>query len=283
MFIHWFPGHMTKALREMANDVGKIDCVVYVLDARIPTSCINPAYDEIFKNKPRLYVLNKADLVPANELNKWKSFFSRNGNKCITANSTVKGGTKIFVSALRELTSPIIEKYKAKGVRKTIRAMVIGVPNCGKSTLINSLVSQKKAMTGNRPGVTRGKQWVSIDEYVDLLDTPGTLFPDFSDQKKATFLAIAGCIKDNIIDQTELSIEILRFLQENYPETLKNKYSMDDIPSDPIKTLEAVAKRRGYVVRGGELDLERAAMGVVQDFRKQAFGKIIMEKYETGK
>lgn len=280
MFIHWFPGHMTKALREMEADASKIDCVVYVLDSRIPLSCVNPAYDDIFKNKPRLYVLNKADLVPQDELLKWKSYFSSDGNRCITANSTVKGGTKMFISALRELTSPIIERYKAKGVRKTVRAMVIGVPNCGKSTLINSLVPQKKAMTGNRPGVTRGKQWVSIDDYVELLDTPGTLFPDFSDQKKATFLAIAGCIKDNIVDQTELSLEILAFLKENYPKELKEKYSIEDLSVEPLALLQCVAKRRGYVMRGGELDVERASVGVIQDFRKQAFGKIILEKYE---
>lgn len=278
MFIHWFPGHMTKALREMAIDASKIDCVVYVLDSRIPLSSVNPAYDEIFINKPRLYVLNKADLVPHEELLKWKAYFNSDANKCITANSTLNNGGKIFISALKELTLPIIEKYKAKGVRKTVRAMVIGVPNCGKSTLINSLIGKKRAVTGNKPGVTRGKQWVNIDDYVDLLDTPGTLFPDFSDQTKATHLAIVGSIKEDVVETSELSLEILKFLSENYPEKLKEKYSIDNIPTDKADLLPVIAKKRGYVLKGGEYDTERTAKSIIQDFRKQGFGKIILEK-----
>ena len=278
MFIHWFPGHMTKALREMAIDASKIDCVVYVLDSRIPLSSVNPAYDEIFINKQRLYVLNKAALVPHEELLKWKAYFNSDGNKCITANSTLNNGGKIFISALKELTLPIIEKYKAKGVRKTVRAMVIGVPNCGKSTLINSLIGKKRAVTGNKPGVTRGKQWVSIDNYIDLLDTPGTLYPDFSDQIKATHLAIVGSIKEDVVETSELSSEILKFLSENYPEKLKEKYSIDNIPADKADLLPVIAKKRGYVLKGGEPDTERTAKSIIQDFRKQAFGKIILEK-----
>lgn len=278
MFIHWFPGHMTKALREMSSDASKIDCVVYVLDSRIPLSSVNPAYDEIFINKPRLYVLNKADLVPNEELIKWKAYFNSNGNKCITANSTLNSGAKIFISALKELTLPIIEKYKSKGVRKTVRAMVIGVPNCGKSTLINSLIGKKRAVTGNKPGVTRGKQWVNIDSYVDLLDTPGTLFPDFSDQTKATHLAIVGSIKEDVVDTFELSTEILNFLSEKYPNNLKEKYSLNDIPTNKSDLFPIIAKKRGYVLKGGEYDTERTAKSIIQDFRKQGFGKIILEK-----
>ncbi len=278
MFIHWFPGHMTKALREMDAQISKTDCVVYVLDSRIPASSVNPAYDSIIGTKPRLYVLNKADLVPQNELNKWRDFYSSNGNICIVANSTVKGGNNVFISALNTLAAPIIDKYAAKGVKKTVRAMVIGVPNCGKSTLINSLTAKKRTVTGNRPGVTRGQQWVSIDKYVDLLDTPGTLFPDFSDQNKAVALAIAGSIKDDLVDPTELAFEILRFLKKDYPERLIEKYDLTEIPDDDSQLLDAVAKRRGFVVKGGEYDYERTAKAIIQDFRKQAFGKIILEK-----
>lgn len=269
---------MTKALREMEADASKIDCIVYVLDSRIPASSVNPAYDSIFGNKPRLYVLNKADLVPKDELAKWREFYNRSGNRCITANSTVNGGNKAFVSALNELAAPIVEKYAAKGVKKTVRAMVIGVPNCGKSTLINSLTAKKRTVTGNKPGVTRGKQWVSVDKYIDLLDTPGTLYPDFSDQKKASALAIVGCIKDNIVDSTEIALEILRFLKEEYPEKLTEKYNLGQIPESYDDLLSAIAKRRGLIVKGGEPDVERTASAVVQDFRKQAFGKIILEK-----
>ena len=278
MYIHWFPGHMTKALREMESAATKVDCLVYVLDARIPLSSINPAYDNIFKNKPRLYVLNKADLVESNDILVWKNYFSTNGNRCIIANSTVKGGTKNFISELKKVSESIVNKYLLKGVKKTVRAMVIGIPNCGKSTLINSLLPQKKANTGNKPGVTRGQQWVSVDPYIDLLDTPGTLYPDFSDQVKATHLAIVGSIKETLFDMVELSMEIISFLKENYPEKLKMKYSFSDIDKISEELLQDIAIKRNYILRGGEIDIERTAKGIVQDFRKGTFGKIILEK-----
>ena len=269
---------MTKALREMESAATKVDCLVYVLDARIPLSSINPAYDNIFKNKPRLYVLNKADLVESNDILVWKNYFSTNGNRCIIANSTVKGGTKNFISELKKVSESIVNKYLLKGVKKTVRAMVIGIPNCGKSTLINSLLPQKKANTGNKPGVTRGQQWVSVDPYIDLLDTPGTLYPDFSDQVKATHLAIVGSIKETLFDMVELSMEIISFLKENYPEKLKMKYSFSDIDKISEELLQDIAIKRNYILRGGEIDIERTAKGIVQDFRKGTFGKIILEK-----
>lgn len=156
--------------------------------------------------------------------------------------------------------------------------MVIGVPNCGKSTLINSLVAKNRTVTGDKPGVTKGKQWVSIDTYVDLLDTPGTLYPDFSDQVKATNLALIGSIKEEILDVIELSQEMVKFLAKNYPEKLKEKYNLAEISLDFNENLNGIAKRRGYILRGGEYDLERTASAIIQDFRKQAFGKIILEK-----
>ena len=269
---------MTKAMRMMKEEMSLVESVVYVLDARAPLSCINPAFDEIIGSRTRLYVLNKCDTVPTDELNKWKNFFESDGKKCIVANSTVKGGAQKLVGALKELNEPIIAKYKAKGVKKTIRAMVIGVPNCGKSTLINSVLGKSRTVTGNRPGVTRGKQWVSIDPYLELLDTPGTLYPDFSDQAKATRLAIIGSIKDDILDITELSIETLVFLTDNYPEELKVRYNLDQIPDDKSVLLEIIGKKRGFILKGGEIDVDRTAQAIVTDFRKQAFGKLILEK-----
>lgn len=278
MFIHWFPGHMTKALREMEADASKVDSIVYVLDARIPLSSVNPSYDIIFSDKPRLYVLNKADLVPQNELVKWQEYFSDSNSKCITANSTINGGNKAFISALRSLVAPLMERYALKGVKKTVRAMVIGIPNCGKSTLINSLTGKKRAVTGNKPGVTRGKQWVSIDKYIDLLDTPGTLYPDFSDQNKAVHLAMVGSIKDDIIDVSELSMAILNELKTNYKENLIKKYNLTDIPSDDNELLNTISRKKGFLLKGGAPDIERTAKSVIQDFRKNSFGKIILEK-----
>ena len=271
---------MTKAMRMMKDEMSRVESVVYVLDARAPLSCINPAFDEIIGSRTRLYVLNKCDTVPIEELNKWKAFFESKGKKCIIANSTVKGGAQKLVGALKELNEPIISRYKAKGVKKTIRAMVIGVPNCGKSTLINSVLGKSRTVTGNRPGVTRGKQWVSIDPYLDLLDTPGTLYPDFSDQTKATRLAIIGSIKDDILDITELSTEILTFLMNNYPDELKTRYKLEKIPEDKSSLLELIGKKRGFVLKGGEIDIDRTSQAIVTDFRKQAFGKLILEKYD---
>ncbi|MFA6866316.1 MAG: ribosome biogenesis GTPase YlqF [Clostridia bacterium] len=278
MFIHWFPGHMTKAIRMMQKEMSIVDSIIYVLDARAPFSCVNPAFDEIIGQKPILYVLNKADLVPKNELFKWQNYINNNHSKCITTNSTMKGGTKIFIKSLLEVNKEKLDRYAAKGVKKTIRAMVIGVPNCGKSTLINSLIGINRTVTGDKPGVTRGKQWVSIDKYIDLLDTPGTLYPDFSDQQKATNLALIGSINEEVVDTNEMASEILSFLFENYPDKLFEKYPITEISEKPLENLAIVAKRRGYILRGGEYDYERAAKAVVLDFRKQAFGKVILEK-----
>ncbi len=269
---------MTKAIRMMKEEMKLVDCVVYVLDSRAPLSSINPAFDEIIGNRPRLYVLNKCDLVPTDELVKWQNYFQKTGAKCITANSTVKGGAQKFISALKELNASIIERYRLKGVKKAFRAMVIGVPNCGKSTLINSIIGKSRTITGNRPGVTRGKQWVAIDSYTELLDTPGTLYPDFSDQKKATNLAIVGSIKEDILDISVLAGEILAFLWQNYPEKLTERYGLKEIGGEYTENLEAVARKRGYLLRGGEADIERAAKSVVSDFRKLGFGKVILEK-----
>jgi ribosome biogenesis GTPase A len=278
MFIHWFPGHMTKAIRAMQKDMAIVDSVIYVLDSRAPLSCVNPSFDEIIGVKPRLYVLNKADLVPKEEIIKWKNHFKKENCDCITSNSTQNTNASVFISALKALNKEKIERYKNRGVKKTIRAMVIGVPNCGKSTLINSLIAKKKTITGDRPGVTRSMQWVSIDEYIDLVDTPGTLYPDFSDQKKATNLAIIGSINEDILDVPELAGETIKFLAENYLEELKARYKLDEIQSNYLDNLSLIAKQKGYLLKGGEYDIERAAKAVIGDFRKQAFGKVILEK-----
>lgn len=280
MFIHWFPGHMTKAIRMMKEEMNLVQCVVYVLDARAPLSSINSAFDEIIGERPRLYVMNKSDLVPREEAEKWRRFFEKNGCRCITANSTSNVGKQKFISVLTELNSGILEKYRLKGVKKTIRAMVIGVPNCGKSTLINSVIGKSRTITGNKPGVTRGKQWVNIAPYIDLLDTPGTLYPDFSDQKKAVNLAIIGSIKEDVLDLTELCGEIIRFMSDYDAEALKKRYNLEELSSDMNKNIENIAVKRGFLLKGGDIDVDRAAKMVITDFRKQAFGKVILEKYD---
>lgn len=277
MFIHWFPGHMTKAIRMMKDEIKLIDSVIYVLDARAPMSSINPAFDEVIGNKPILYVLNKADLVEKADLRLWLDYFSAKDKTAIYANSVSKANTSEISNALIKINKATLDKWKAKGVNKIIRAMVIGVPNCGKSTLINSFLGAKKAVTGNKPGVTKGKQWVAISPNVELMDTPGTLYPDFSDQNKAMRLALIGSVKEEILDICELSKELYSFLVVNFPERLKSRYGFEPI-NEAEEGLNLIAKARGYLLKGNEYDTERAAKGLVTDFRKLAFGKIIMEK-----
>lgn len=281
MFIHWFPGHMTKAIRMMSEEMKVVDSVIYVLDARAPQSCINPAFDEIIGNKPRLYVLNKADMVSQKEVIKWVDKFRRQGYKCIYSNSISKADAPVIVKNLLELNEDLIERYSRKGVNKTVRAMVIGVPNCGKSTLINSLVREKKTVTGNRPGVTRGKQWVAIGEYIELLDSPGVLYPDFKDQEKAMRLALIGSVKEDVVDCAELAIEALKYFIKEHPEELLNRYKLDEVKENALEVMEDIGRKRGVIMRGGELDYERIAKIIISDFRKGYLGKFPLESADA--
>lgn len=272
---------MTKAMRMMAEEIKVVDSVIYVLDARAPEACVNPAFEEVIGNKPRLYVINKADMVTQKELIKWVDKFRIQGNKCIYSNSISKADSAVIVKNLLELNEETIERYRQKGVNKTIRAMVIGVPNSGKSTLINSLLKEKKTVTGNKPGVTRGKQWVSIDKYIDLLDSPGVLYPDFSDQNKALKLALLGSIRDEVVDVTELALDALEFFRHDRPEDLKARYKLDSVDGDLNELFETIGRKRGIIARGGELDTERIARVIIGDYRKGYIGKMPLERADA--
>lgn len=269
---------MTKALRMLDSELAAVDCVIYVLDARAPLSSTSPAFDKLIERKPVLYVFNKADLTDRAELMKWKALFEKNGKKTVVANSALKTDRNEVIKAIAEATADVSEKYRKKGVTKTVRAMVVGVPNSGKSTLINSLVPQKKTVTGNRPGVTRGKQWVSIGANLELLDSPGVTYPDFSDEKKAVRLAFLGSVKDDVVDIAELGAEFVKFMAETYPDNLKARYGIDDSDGTPAETMEKIGDKRGIAKVRGEYDYERIGRLIISDFRKQYLGKIILEK-----
>lgn len=277
MRIHWFPGHMAKAVRMMKEEIKNVDSVVYVLDARVPRSSQSDAFEPVIGSKSRLYVLNKADLVSQTELNKWVDHFKSRGAECIFTNSASKKDAPKIVKSLFDLNAEAIARYKEKGVNKIIRAMVIGVPNSGKSTLINSLAPSKRAVTGNRPGVTRGKQWISIGRSIELLDSPGVLYPDFSDEAKAVRLALVGSVRDEVVDVTELAAEGYKIISELDPSAIELRYGKIPAELPPGEALEAIAVSRGLIQRGGIPDITRAAQAFVNDYRKGYLTKIPLD------
>ena len=271
---------MKKALREMEEMSSFVDCFIYILDSRIPISSINPEYDKILKTKPILYILNKSDLVEDKELKPWLNYFNDKA-KCIEYNSKDKNYKQIVIQAIKELNINLINKFKQKGIKKAIRCMVIGVPNSGKSSFINSLSNKNKAQTKNMPGVTKTQQWVSLNEGIILLDTPGTLFPNFSDQKKALNLATVGSVKEIVVDEYEIADNIIKVLLNNYKNAFFNKYQFtEELQYNFELYINTIAENKNLYRKGGELDFDRAVNLIIQDFRKQGFGKIILEKFE---
>ena len=275
--IQWFPGHMTKALRMMEDSVKQVDCIIYVLDARAIESCMNPKFDKIINNKPVLFIVNKQDLVEKQDLQSWQKYFAKNNMDFVIADSISGRQKDIIIDKLKELNKRIIEKYANKGAIKSVRAMVVGVPNTGKSTLINSLCKQKRAITGNRPGVTRGKQWVSLADGVDLLDTPGTLAPAYEDQQRAVHLAFIGSIKDDVVALDDLTIELIKYFRENNPQIFMERYKLDSFSDDNVEVLDMIAKNRGFLLNKNNYDYDRVYKAVLNDFRSQKLGKIMLD------
>ena len=277
MIIQWFPGHMAKAKRQMEESLKRVDSLIYVLDARAPFSSINPEFDNLISVKPVLYVLNKSDLVERGDIREWESYFSSHGMKAIIVSSTIGKDAGSVLSALHELNKEKIERNRAKGVRYAVKAMVIGMPNTGKSTLINALCKGKRTVTGDRPGVTKGEQWVRLDNGISLLDTPGTLSHSMKSEEAGLHLAYIGSVRDAVVDTTELSLELIKFFVGKYPQSLTARYQVE-LNEDPLAVLTAIAKKRGLILRGGEPDLDKAAIAVIDDFRKGRLGKIILER-----
>lgn len=276
MYIHWFPGHMTKSLRLIEENVKSVDAIIYVLDARAPFSCINESIDNLIKDKPFIYVLNKADLADKVKTDLWIKYFTNYGKIVVAVNSAEKQSCQTLFNALKKIEKPKVEKFSAKGVVIPTRLMVLGVPNSGKSTLINSLCGKKSAITGNKPGVTKGKQWIRLQNEMELLDTPGTLFPDFKNQARAVRLALIGSIKDEVVDTEELSRELISTLAVLYPQELTSKYSLTDC-ADTEEIIKQICKKRGFLLKGGDFDFERCSKAIVDDFRKGKICKVTLE------
>ncbi len=277
MDIHWFPGHMTKSLRMMQESVKNVDLIFYVVDARAPKSCINPAFSPIISNKKIVFVLNKSDLIPEDKVKFWIDFLKNSGDDAFALNSTSSKSAQPLIAVAKRLCKEKIDKLKAKGINASIRAMVIGVPNCGKSTLINNLCGKASTVTGNKAGVTKGKQWVRVGEYFEVLDTPGTLYPKLSDKTAAFRLAFIGSIKDEVVDKNELACMLIKELNSIDPQIISEKYRID-LNDDIDLIMSDIARSRGYLMKGNVPDIDRTCIAVIDDFRKGKLGKVCLDR-----
>ena len=279
--INWYPGHMTKAVRMMKEEISLVDLIIELLDARAPLSSRNPDIDDLGKNKFRLVILNKADLANKGATEKWKAFFKEKGITVITMDARNRGNTRSVDSIVKEVCKEKIERDRKRGIKnRPIRAMVCGIPNVGKSTFINSFVGKGMAKTGNKPGVTKGKQWIRLSDSIELLDTPGILWPKIGDEQVGLRLALLGTINDNILDIPTLSIKLIDFLVKVYPGVLAERYSLSE-EDDSLKILENIAINRRALKKGEEPDSEKAASYLIDDFRTGRLGNISLESPEN--
>lgn len=277
MNFQWYPGHMTKAKRMMKEDIKLIDLVIELVDARIPLSSRNPDIDELGKNKARLILLNKADLASDKYNDMWAEYFQKKGFFVVKVNSKTGNGLKSINGVIQEACKEKIARDKRKGIlNRPVRAMVVGIPNVGKSTFINSYAGRACAKTGNKPGVTKGKQWIKLNKNLELLDTPGILWPKFEDQLVGLRLAFIGSIKDDIINLEELAFELVKFLLASYKGTLEKRYGIDE-ETEPLEILNGIAESRHCRLKGNLLDTSKAAGILIDDFRSGNLGKITLE------
>lgn len=287
--INWFPGHMAKTRRQIAEDLKMIDVVVEILDARIPMSSQNPDIRQITQNKKKIIVLNKYDLSDKNKTERWIEYFTQKGQKVVLADSLTGKGVNETVRQIQKVMEEDMQKMADKGrIGRKIRVMIVGIPNVGKSSFINRIAKKTSAEVGNKPGVTKQKQWIRINEKIELLDTPGVLWPKFESQKVAMNLAITGTIKDDILDLVEVAYTLTKFMLENYKENLLQRYSLEEKKIDEIlqqdqaeneniyEIMQLIGRRRGAIL-GGNIDDERTAKLILDDFRSGKLGKITLE------
>ena len=277
MDLQWYPGHMTKARRMMQEDIKLIDLIIELVDARAPLSSRNPDIDQLGQNKARLILLNKADLADERKNLSWSAYFQEKGFYTVKADARSRAGLKVIHGMIREACKEKLERDRRRGIKnRPIRAMVVGIPNVGKSTFINTFAGKACTRTGDRPGVTKGKQWIRLDKNVELLDTPGILWPKFDDPQVGERLAMIGSVKDEVLDLDELSLRLIAYLMEAYPKILQERYCVEE-DRQPEYIKSAIAQERNCLKKGGELDYGKAARLLLEDFRGGKLGRITLE------
>ena len=290
--INWFPGHMAKTRRQITEDLKLIDVIVEILDARIPVSSQNPDIKEITKNKKKVVVLNKCDLSDEKDNNKWMEYFIKQGNKAVLVNSNSGKGVDEVIRQIQKIMQEENQAYAEKGrIGRKIRVMIVGIPNVGKSSFINRISKKTSAKVGNKPGVTRQKQWIRVDEGIELMDTPGVLWPKLGSEEVATNLAFTGTIKDDILEKTEIAFSLLKYLVKNYKQNLSERYKLDnkideimnqsdDIDENDkyLEIFELIGTKRGAIISGGRVDYEKVSGILLDEFRSGKLGKITLEK-----
>ena len=277
MQYQWYPGHMSKAKRQMQEDIKLIDVVIELVDARIPYSSKNPDIDGLAKGKSRILLMNKSDMADAQRTEQWKQYYESKGYFVGLVNSRNGQGVKEVHEIIKKACREKIERDRKRGIlNRPVRAMIVGIPNVGKSTFINSFAGKAVAKTGNKPGVTKGKQWIKLNKDVELLDTPGILWPKFEDQKVGMRIAFIGSINDTILNPTDMAFELCKYLYVNYPGVLAARYGIEE-SNDAVLMLNEIAKRRGCLLKGGEFDIEKASIFIMDDFRNVKIGNITLE------
>lgn len=283
MNIQWYPGHMTKTKRMIAENISLVDIVIELVDSRVPYSSKNPDIDKFAANKKRIIILNKVDLADDTFTKKWVEYFENKGFKTVLVNSINGKGISEVIKVSKELMKEKIERDRTRGrIYRPIRAMIVGIPNVGKSTFINKFVGKSAAQTGDRPGVTKGKQWIKIKKDFELLDTPGILWPKFEDEYVALKLAFTGAIKDEIMDIQTLSYKFIEFINNLYPQAIKNRYKIDfDYDLEAYKIFEIIAKKRGFLLQDDKIDISRTAKILFDEFRSGKLGNLTLELPEN--
>lgn len=292
--INWFPGHMAKTRKQITEDLKLVDVVIEILDARIPVSSQNPEIRQITKNKKKVVILNKSDLSDTSDNKKWIEYFVKQGNKVVLVDSNTGNGVKEVIKQTQSIMADELKKLAEKGrIGRKIRVMIVGIPNVGKSSFINRIAKKNSAEVGNRPGVTKQKQWIRINDEIELMDTPGVLWPKFESEEVALNLAFTGTIKDDILEITEIAYCLTKFLLENYRKKLIERYSLDEQKVNDIlaqeqdenrniyEIMQLIGKRRGAIISGGDIDDEKTSKIILDDFRSGKLGKITLEKSEN--